>query len=1225
MKKRALKKDFFMEIKKTYNRFLSICLIVALGTAFFAGVRAANPDMQQSADEFYDSSRLMDIRVMSTLGLTDDDVSAIKAIDGVLDVMPSYSQDVLTMDGDTQLVLKMMSLPDTVNQITVDEGRLPEAPNECLADNLLIDRQGYKIGDKISVYAGDDAHIEDQLSETEYTIVGRGRSPYYLNITRDSSKIGHGQVTGFVIIPKSCFKASAYTDISITVDGALAMDGYSDAYKDKVSAVEDKIEAIADGRCEIRYQAVVGEAQDKIDEANQEIEDAQKALSDAKTELDDGWKALSDGKKEVSDNEKTLEDGKTLLAQKEQELREGQKAIQDGWASYQSGISEADRNQAVLNKKKSELEAAEQTLNESIQALDHAKAKFTEAQEQIDEGRRQIESGRQELADAQTQLTDSKSQLENAYTQADNGIKSIDGGLTELSGAISGLNGQIEQLEAAVAAGQTELSEQLDAAKSQLSDLMSQKEELTAQKSQLEAQRSAVENGLTELAGQQQALDAKKREILPVLDANEEALNKHQAELDSEIAKTQPQLDKAQQEIDDGRAQLESGRTELSSGQAQINAVYAKLAEAKKTLIEQQGVIDSGQSQINEQKEKLSDAEEQLSDAKKEIEENEQKLKDAQKEYDDAVEENTSKIEDGKADIQKAEADLKKLEVPKWYVLNRDYVQTCVEYAQDAERIGAIGNVFPVIFFLVAALVSLTTMTRMVEEERTQIGTLKALGYSKASIAAKYILYAVLATVSGGVIGTLIGQKILPYIIMRAYGIVYVTLTDYATPLHFGYTVTSILAAIVSTAVAVIAACYKELHAVPAQLMRPEAPKGGKRVLMERITFIWKHLSFSYKATVRNLFRYKKRFFMTVLGIGGCMGLLLVGFGLKDSIMTIGDRQFNVLRIYDGEITLNDEADEAQRQAVYQSLESEPNVEEIMFCHEETVDVSEDDAGLGGRSAYLFVPSELDRMDDFIVLQDRLTKKRYALDDDGAVISEKLAKLLSVSEGDNIYIEIDDMKRVPVKVTHVVENYFYHYIYMSPAMYEKIFKEAPDYMKIFMKNKEASVEYEKEFSSKYLLDENISGINFVRTTSDRIAEMIGSMDAIIYVIIISAGLLAFIVLYNLNNINISERKRELATLKVLGFYDGEVSQYVLRENILLTVFGSIFGIIFGIILHRYVILTAEIDMMMFGRNIYFRSYILSIIFTFGFSFLVNLVMHFKLKKIDMIESLKSVE
>ena len=978
---------------------------------------------------------------MSTLGLTEDDVTAISAIQGVESAIPVYTYDVLTEKDEKQHVIKLMSETTDINKITVTEGRMPQESGECLADWLLEQNYGYKIGDKITISSGDDKAIEDIVNTQTYTITGFGKSSYYLDLTRDSSTIGNGSMSGFLIIPEDNFTLEAFTEIDVLVDGAIALDCYSDAYEDAVDEVTQKIKDIAGDRCEIRYAEVVREAQDAIAEAETEVSDGEQELADAKEELEDGWEQLADAK--------------------------------TGLETLKSGIEQMED---ALNASQTELDASGEALKQA---------------------RTELEANR----------------------------------------------GQIDDYRARV----TTLDSKINALQAQMNTLVEGSEEWKTLNTQMQAlitQRDAMQTGIAEF------------------DQNEAML------LQNEAA-----YEEGKKALDAKWAELETLKTTYDSGMADYTAG-------------------------------MSAYEENLSE----------------------LNENHQKLEDAKADITQAKADLADIEVPEWYVLDRNYITTCVAYDQDSERIGNIGNVFPVIFFLVAALVSLTTMTRMVEEERVQIGTLKALGYRKSSIAAKYVMYAFLATMLGGTIGTLIGQIIFPAVIMNAYKIAYVTLTDFVTPIHLKYSLISMIAAVVSTTAATLAACYKELLAAPAELMRPAAPKIGKRVFLERIIFIWKHLNFSNKAAVRNLFRYKKRLFMTVLGIGGCMGLLLVGFGVKDSIMTIGDRQYNFIHTYQVKMTLADADTDEEKQEVLDSVLKESTTKAAMLSHESTIDACCGANGEKKQSTYLFIPSDADELDEFVSLQNRISGEKYTLDDEGVIISEKLATLLDVSEGDDIYLEVSSLNYKPVKVMHIAENYYYHYVYMTPECYQSLFGKDIEYDEIFVVNKDAEdISYENDFSAKYLDNNAVSGITFTRTISDRIESMITSMNIVTYVLVVSAGLLAFIVLYNLNNINISERQRELATLKVLGFYDGEISMYVFRENIMLTVLGTIFGIFFGIWLHRFVILTAELDIMMFGRQIYTKSYIFSILLTIGFSIIVNIVMHWKMKKIDMIESLKSVE
>jgi putative ABC transport system permease protein len=527
-------------------------------------------------------------------------------------------------------------------------------------------------------------------------------------------------------------------------------------------------------------------------------------------------------------------------------------------------------------------------------------------------------------------------------------------------------------------------------------------------------------------------------------------------------------------------------------------------------------------------------------------------------------------------------------------------------------------------FFLVAALISLTTMTRMVEEERTQIGTLKALGYSKMAIASKYMKYALFATLGGSVFGVLIGEKIFPWVIISAYGMMYPYLPKMILSYHWDYALLAMGAALICTLGATFSACIHELQAVPAQLMRPPAPKEGKRVLLERIPFLWKRLNFTWKSTVRNLVRYKKRFLMTVIGIGGCMGLLLIGYGLQDSIMSIGTLQFDELQTYDAMVILDTDASEEKQQTVQDLIASDERITDSMrfFVQQETVDTE----GLANKewSVYVYVPEEPDALQAFVSLRGRVSREAYELTDEGAIITEKIANELGLQVGDCIPLRQDNGDDIQVPILAICENYLSHYLYMTPALYEKLYGEAPDFNSVFWCTDE-SQETAEEIGENLLNQDAVLNITYTASLKDQIDSMLGAMDIVMIVIIVSAGMLAFVVLYNLNNININERRRELATLKVLGFFSTEVAAYVYRENILLTVIGAALGVFLGKFLHMYVITTVEVDACMFGRNINFSSFVYGVLFTFGFSIIVNFAMYFKLKKIDMVESLKSIE
>lgn len=563
-----------------------------------------------------------------------------------------------------------------------------------------------------------------------------------------------------------------------------------------------------------------------------------------------------------------------------------------------------------------------------------------------------------------------------------------------------------------------------------------------------------------------------------------------------------------------------------------------------------------------------------------------------------------------------------KAQTPKWIVLDRNSHYSYVDYGGSADRIDAISKVFPVFFFLVAALVCLTTMTRMVDEQRINIGTLKALGYNKISIASKYIVYAAFASVAGSVVGILIGYTVFPIIIYNAYGIMY-TMPSVILRFDIPLAIISTLAAVLITTMAAVFACYKELIETPSLLMRPKAPKEGKRILLERLPFLWKRLSFTEKVTARNIFRYKKRFFMTVIGISGCTALLLAGFGIKDSIGTIVDKQFGQIFKYDATIDYEKTSSISEKDAVFENLNNDSRFKELMLVSKSNVKTASVDTD--EISTTLVVPSEINKFKDFTTLKGRVNKNEQLLENNGVVITEKLSRLLNVSNGDVISLNNGNNLTYDVKVTGISENYMDHYVYMSPEYYETIFDNKPDFNSILGKLENPSIEVEDALAEELNKNTSIKSITFFTGIANSFNDTIKSLNLVVIVLIISAGSLAFVVLYNLTNVNISERLREIATIKVLGFYDKEVSAYVYRENLLLTAIGTLTGLGLGTILHRFIMITVELDNVMFGRNISGMSYVYGAVLTMMFAVFVNLVMYYKLKNIPMVESLKSVD
>ncbi len=1130
-KRKAIRQDFIKEIKNSLNRFISIMLIVALGVAFFAGIRASQPDMKISADSFYDDSNLMDIRVISTLGLTDADVKEISKIDGVRLAEPSYSVDVLLDSEETEMVLKVMSETNQLNQIKVLKGRLPESTSECLVDERFLESAGFKIGDTIHLESGTKEDLSESLKEKTYTIVGVGSSSKYLSFDRGSSSIGNGKVNSFIVVPKEAFTMEAYTEIFVSVKGAKDLLSYTSEYDDTVEEVVDNIEKIADQRNEARYQEV-------LDEPKQELTDAKEELSKNETEVN----------KELADGAKQIEDAKT-------EIADGEKEIKEAWEKLKSGKSEIETNKNNLVTKEKELKAGQKELNAAESDFNKGKELFNKKKAEYEEGVKTLNA---------------------AYATWNTSMKSW-----------------------------SEKKEELDKAQSALDKA---KEELAAQKEQLEPYKDLYADKWQELLTAENTLKQKQNE----LDGGKK-----------QLGESKPQLDASKKELDKQKKTLEKAGKLIAKEEQKLLAGEKTLLENRKKITKGLKQIEVGWKEIGLAEEKARKSESLLIEKETELKDAKVTLDDKIKEYEDGKETAAKEIADAKKKIADAEEKLNDVKYPEWFVLDRNSIQTYVEYGQDAERIGNIGKVFPVIFFLVAALVSLTTMTRMVEEQRTQIGTYKALGYRNSAIAGKYIMYAFLASMLGSVLGVLIGEKLLPQVIINAYRILYLNLPDVISPYNMYFALLSTIIAVLCTTMAAYLACYKELMETPAQLMRPEAPKAGKRVILERIPWIWKKFNFTTKSTIRNLLRYKKRFFMTVFGIGGCMALLLVGFGLKDSISAMSDIQYVDLWHQDSIITLKEEVnDKADKDNIYEFLQNDSNIEDFIKVSEKTVDAGNQKSK---KSVTLIVPEDKEHIKSFIEFRNRKTYEHYDLEEDSVIITEKLASLLDVKVGDTIVIKDGNVSSIKVKVSNIVENYMLHYIFMTPDTYKKLYGESPEYNKIYLKSLNNDNSYEEKLASQVLNFSQVSSILFTSYLQNQIGDMLHSLNIVVYVLIISAGLLAFIVLYNLNNININERKRELATLKVLGFQDMEVATYVYRENIILTAVGILVGIFLGIILHRFVILTAEIDTIMFGRKMKGISYAFSALLTFGFSGFVNYVMFYKLRKIDMVESLKSVE
>lgn len=1106
----ALNKDFIRDILKSKGRFLSIVAIVALGVAFFTGVKSSPIVMKTSSDKYYDKYNLMDIRLISTLGLTDKDVDDIKNIEGVEGVYPTYSLDAISIYNSTEKVLKVHGLDlnklndkkNYINQLKLIKGRLPQKSGECVLEIPKIKALNYPIGSEISLSSGKDDKLSKSLSKSKYKVVGYVETPYYLSQEKGNSSIGGGVIEGAIMIPESDFKMDTYTEMFLTVKSAKELDTYGDEYSNLVKTVTDKIENMKNKLTTRRYNEVVKKAEDKI----QKQEDK---LSKAKKDFDKG-------KKEYEENK----------LKSENEIKEAENKILDASEQIEDGKAQ------LKNEKKRAFE--------------------------------QIEEGKIKLANAETDLKNGQKKYQTALKKFNSNKKTAESEIKKAESDLEELSNQIDDLKN----GNKLIEKQL------------QNEQLS------EVERSELENKLNE-----------NLYILSVM----------------------------QQKYKDGTDKLESSKSELLLGEKKLKETKATLEASEKKIANEKTKLKSSEKLAEEKfkkaEEELYQRENQIEEAKLELKENKAKLKTELNKAKKELQEAEEKIADGEEKIKDAKKQIKKIEKPTLYILDRDSHQSFVEYEGCANSIDALAKIFPVFFFAVAALVCLTTMTRMVDEQRINIGTLKGLGYKTSQISKKYILYALIACLTGSILGLAIGFSVFPTVIFFAYGMMYsIENIVYVFSIPIAIGITS-LALIIITLSAYMA-CRKELKETPAILMRPKAPKSGKRILLERVPFIWNRFSFISKVTVRNIFRYKKRFLMTVLGIAGCTALILTGFGIKDSIEMILTGQYGTLFKYDMSLVIQSDMTDKQIYELRKNLSDIDEINKYEFFSYENGDIKVNNTT---KEITIVVPENLKKMDKFIHLQDRKTQNPIELNNKGIVLTEKIARDLGVKAGDEIELINSDDKKAKIKVSHITENYISHYAYISPENYIKLFEKDLDFNRVIGILNNPSVKIEDKLSKKLFDIETIDGITFNTASKETFHNTIKNLNYVVLIMIISAGALAFVVLYNLTNVNISERIREIATIKVLGFYDKEVSAYIYRENIILTIIGTVVGLGLGTILHKFIMVTVEIQSMMFGRVIDISSYFIAAVLTIVLSLFVNLAMFYKLRNVKMVESLKSVD
>ena len=1181
----GMRKSTIREIKGSFGRYMAIMAIVMRGVGLFTGLKATTPAMLTTENTYLAEQNFFDFRLLSTIGFTEDDLEMLAEMDEIATVEGSVSIDALCAVGEgNESVYKIHEVPEEINRIVLTAGRMPESADECVLDASLYDESA--IGSQITVT---DNNVEDTLemfSKRTFTAVGIVRSPYYINFERGTTSIGEGRVAAFLYVPKEAFDCDYLTEIYVTT--VEKHDVYTDEYKDYIDALQDRMEEKTDLIVQNRYGELIEEAQEKIDDAQQELDEK---VSEAEEELEDAWQKILDGEQELSDGEQEIIDGEREIADGKREIAEHEQEILDGEQEIIDGEKEIQEKEQEIADAEEEVRLHEWEIFSNEQELGRARDELEQAKETIQAKEMLLAEKEEELLRAERDVLGNKALLEEQQG-------ALAAQEAELDAAKAQLNSQREELEFAYAMQYVTLEtyeEGMGQIEAGLLQVQAGKEQLAAGKQQIQYGLEQIEAGLSQIEAGKGEIDLGKGQIE---DAKAEIANNEAVLLnaESELAAAKAKVVSAREELEDGKTKLADAKAELEDGKAELEDGKRELADARK---------------------ELADAQTKLEDGRAELEDGRSELADAKVEYEDAKAEFDQEVADAQQKIDDARSELADIDEPDEYVLTRDTNIGYACYESDSSIVAAIANIFPVFFFLVAALICMTTMNRMVEEQRTQIGVLKALGYGNAAIMGKYLFYAGSAAAIGAIIGCVGGTWLFPRVIWYGYSIMY-NMGEIEYYFDFKLAILSLAAALVCSVGSAYFSCRHELRSVPANLIRPKAPKSGKRIFLERVTFIWSRMKFLHKVSMRNLVRYKKRFFMMILGISGCTALLVTGFGIKDSVTNIAQMQYGEIQTYDIGITFTDGVGEADLSELM--TQTEGMLTQTVRRYEESVDL---DFGGRTKSVYMEIPENAEEIGVFLNLHTQSGEEISYPGEGEAVLTAKIAGNLGIKVGDEVTLRDNDMNSLTVTISALCENFVYNYIYINKETYEEQLGREPEYKSAYALVNEGTDIHE---AAAAISDrDNVLSVSVTKDMRERIETMMNSMDYIVFLIILCAGSLAFIVLYNLTNINITERIREIATIKVLGFYAKETADYVFRENLLLTGMGAVVGLGLGKWLHWFIMYNIKLDMISFKTIIMPVSYVWSLLLTFGFALLVNGLMYFKLEKINMAESLKSIE
>lgn len=1207
-----LRKTIFRTIRSSLGRYVAILAIIALGVGFFAGLRVTEATMLATADGYIKELNLYDFRLISTLGLTDEDASAFAELSGVETAAGSVSSDAIFVAEDgSDAVFHTHSLLDGMNGLDVLQGRLPKTATECVIDARYVGASGV-LGKEIVLSESNSQETMDVFAQDQYTVVGIVDSSEYINFQRGTTALAGGTVLGYLYILPDGYCTDYYTEIYLDVSTSGAI--FSEEYKASIDAVSEQVEALLTERGDIRYETIYNDAKTELDDAQSQLDEKVTELNDAQKEVDDGWETY---RTERSDAEKKLRDAKKQLSDARAQLDNGWKALEDAKKAPASSIPEIktqlDAQEKELQKQeqlyKTNLAAYEKAYKDAYDGFAKAEQDLKDGQAEIDAGLALLEQKKAELAAAQQEIT---SGWETYRTERANIESQLSQNKAQLDAARIGLDSAWAALEAARQAPNAQLPEI---------------------KAQLDAQEAALQAQETTYAANLAAYEQAYNEAIAGFAATEQTLNATQAEIDAgkaQLEQSATALTAAQQGIDSGwtayrteRAAAEQTLTEtktlLDSARSQLDAGWKALEEAKNapaiSIPEIKAQLDAQEKTLSDgektYKTNLSDYEKAYEDAYDGFAEAEKELKDGQSEIDKARPE----IADAQKEIDDGRSELAELKPATVYALDRSSNFGYASFENDIAIVSGVAKVFPLFFFLVAALVCITTMTRMVSEQRTHNGVLKAMGYSNSAVVSQYLVYAGSASVFGCIFGFLLGSKFMPMVLWEVYHIMYTIDRPAVFVLDWGLFAGCSLLYLGCALGATWMVCHKDLQESAAQLIRPKAPEAGKRVFLERVGFIWKRLKFLHKVSIRNILLYKKRMVMMMIGVGGCMALLLAGFGIRDTIKPIVSNQYGQISLYDAAVSFMEAPTDAQKLEFLTETENIASHKAIL--HSGNVDVM---IGNTTVSSGLVVYDE-----DISALVDlHADETKVSWPEVGeAVVNYRFAEENGLNIGDTVQLCDSDYRSMTVTISGIYDNYIGDTIYVSQVTCLKSWGYAPEVNTAWLRF--AQGQDENEASAKLLNMDNVASITLTSDFKEMVENMLSSMDYIVLIVLVCAGALAFIVLYNLTNITITERIREIATLKVLGFTVKEQNAYVFRENLILTALSSLFGIPFGIFLLRYVMSQIKISTFYFGCRLAPLSYVWAIGLTFAFTFFVDKMLTVKMKRINMAEALKTIE